>query len=65
LNGTHELLPYADNTNLLRDNMKQSRETLFDAITEVGPERNLEKTKYMLVSHYQNADKSWDIYIGN
>jgi hypothetical protein len=58
LNGTHQLLVYADDVNLLRDNIdaiKKNMETLIDASKEVGLEVNTKKTKYMLLSRYQNA----------
>jgi hypothetical protein len=45
LNGTHQLLVYADNVNLLGDNMdtiKKNTETLIDASTDVGLEVNRE-----------------------
>jgi hypothetical protein len=32
---------------------------------EVGIDVNTEKTKYMLLSHYQNAEQSHDINISN
>jgi hypothetical protein len=51
LNGTHQLLAYADDVNLLGDNI----DTIIDASKEVGLKVNVEKTKYMLVSHDQNA----------
>jgi hypothetical protein len=51
LNGTHQLLVYADDVNLLGGNT----ETLIDASKEVGTEINIEKTRYMLLSHHQNA----------
>jgi hypothetical protein len=41
LNGTHQLLVYADDVNLLVDNIdiiKKSTETLIDASKEVGLE---------------------------
>jgi hypothetical protein len=41
LNGTHQLLAYADDVNLLGDNIdtiKKSTETLIDASKEVGLE---------------------------
>jgi hypothetical protein len=41
LNGTHQLLAYADNVNLLGDNLdttKKNTETLSDASKEVGLE---------------------------
>jgi hypothetical protein len=68
LNGTHQLLAYADDVNLLGDNIdtiNKTTETLIDASKEVGLVVNVEKTKYMLVSHDQNADQKWDIKIGN
>jgi hypothetical protein len=49
LNGTHQLLAYADDANLLGDNIdtiKTNTETLIDATKEVGLEINIEKTKY-------------------
>jgi hypothetical protein len=68
LNGTHQLLIYADDVNLLDDNidvMKKNMETLTDASKEVGLEVNTEKTKYMLLSRHQNAGQSYDIEIAN
>jgi 23S rRNA U2552 (ribose-2'-O)-methylase RlmE/FtsJ len=68
LNGTHQLLVYADNVNLLGDNkdtIKKSTETLTDASTEVCLEVNAEKTMYMLLSHYQNAGQNHDIKTAN
>jgi hypothetical protein len=64
LNGTHQLLAYADDVNLLGDNIdtiKKNMEILIDATKEVGLEINVEKTKYMLLSRHQNAGQNWDI----
>jgi hypothetical protein len=58
LNGTRQRLTYADDVNLLGDNIdiiNKNTETLIDANKEVGLEVNVEKTKYMLVSRDQNA----------
>jgi hypothetical protein len=64
LNGTHQLLAYADDVNLLGDNIdtiNKNRETLFDASKEVALEVNVENTKYMLVSRNRNAGQNRDI----
>jgi hypothetical protein len=48
LNGTHQLLVYADDVNLLEDNtgtIKKNTETFIDASKEVSLEVNTEKTK--------------------
>jgi hypothetical protein len=68
LNGKHQLLAYADGVNLLGGNietMKKNAETLIDASNEAGLEVNVEKTKYMLVSCYQNAGQNQDIQLAN
>jgi hypothetical protein len=68
LNGTHQLLAYADDVNLLGDNMdsiKKNTETLIDASKEVGLEINLEKTKHMLLSRHQNVGQNRDIKIAS
>jgi hypothetical protein len=68
LNGTHQLLVYADDVNLLRDNMdtiKKSTETLTDTSTEVSLEVITEKTRYMSMSRHQNAGQNHDIKIAN
>jgi hypothetical protein len=68
LNGTHQLLAYADYVNLLGDNIdtiKKNMETLIDASKEVGLEINIEKTKYMLLSRRQDVGQNRDIKIAN
>jgi hypothetical protein len=60
LNGTHQLLAYAGDVNLLGDNIYMLRTTqklVTDAGKEVGLEVNAEKTKYsyMLLSCHENA----------
>jgi hypothetical protein len=40
-------------------------ETSIDDIREVGFEKIVDKTKYMFVSRYQNADQNRDIKIAN
>jgi hypothetical protein len=54
--------------NLLGDNigtMNKNAESLIDASNKVGPEVIEESTKYMLVSHRQNAGQNKDIKIRN
>jgi hypothetical protein len=61
LNGTHRLLAYVDDENLLADNIdtiNKNTETLIDASKEVGLEVNIEKTKYMFLSRDQNAGQN-------
>jgi hypothetical protein len=61
LNETHQLLAYADDFNLLDDNIdtiNKNTETLIDASKEVGLEVNIEKTKYMFVSLPECRSKS-------
>jgi hypothetical protein len=68
LNGTHQLLVYADDVNLLGDNIdttKKNMATLIEANKEVGLEVNTEKTKYMLLSRCQNAGQNHDIKIAD
>jgi hypothetical protein len=66
LNGTHQLLAYTDDVNLLGDNIdtiKTNMETLIDASKEVGLEINVEKTKYMLLSRHLNVGQNWGVTI--
>ena len=53
LNGTHQLLVYADVVNILGGNahtVKENAETLVVATKETGLEVNADKTKYMIMS---------------
>jgi hypothetical protein len=66
LNGNHQLLAYADDVNLLGDDIdtiERNMETLTDARKEVNLEINIEETKYMLLSLRQNAGQNRDIEI--
>jgi sorting nexin-29 len=68
LYGTHQLLGYADDINLLGENInitKKNAEALLDASKEIGLEVNSEKTKYMFMSRHQTAGQSNYIMIAN
>jgi hypothetical protein len=54
LNGTYQLLACANDVNLLGKNIdiiKKNMIIIIDASEEVGREINVEKTKYVLLSH--------------
>ena len=58
LNGTHQLLAYADDVNILGGSIhtpKENAEALVAATREIGLEGSADKTKYMVMSRDQNA----------
>jgi len=58
INGTHQLLAYADDVNVLGGSVhtiKENSEALVVASKEIGLEVNANKTKYMVMSRDQNA----------
>jgi hypothetical protein len=68
LNGTYQLLAYADDVKLLGDNIdtiKKNTETLIDASKDVGLEINIEKTKCILLYCQQNVDQNRDMKVAN
>ena len=68
LNGTHQLLVYADDVNILGGSVhtiKENAEALAVARKEIGLEVNADKTKYMVMSPDQKAGRSHSIKIYN
>ena len=63
LNGTHQLLVYADDVNILegsKHTVKENKKAMIVAGKEIGLEVNADKTKYMVTSRDQNAERtSW------
>jgi hypothetical protein len=64
LNGTHQLLMYADDIDLMGDSintMKENSESLLEASRDIGLETNAEKTKYMIMSRHPNSGQNQNI----
>jgi hypothetical protein len=68
LYGTHHLLVYADNVNLLDDNVntkKENSETLLKTSRDIRLEITVAKTKYMVMSRHSNSEQNQNIRIAN
>jgi len=68
LNGTHQLLAYADDVNILAGSihtLKENAEALAAATREIGLEVSADKTKYMVMSRDQNAGRIQSVKIDN
>ena len=68
LNGTHQILVYADDVNILGGSIhtvKENAEALIVASKEIGLEVNTDKTKFIVMSRDQNAGQSHSIKIYN
>jgi hypothetical protein len=68
LNGTNQLLVYADDVNILGGSIhtvRKNTEALLIATKEIGLEVNAEKTKYVVMSLHQNAGQNGYIQISN
>ena len=68
LNGTHQLLAYADYVNVLGvsiHTVKENAEAVVVATKEIGLEVNGDKTKYMVMSREQTAGLSHTTKVDN
>jgi len=68
LNGTHQLLVYVDDVNILggsEHTIKENMEALVLTSKEIGLEVNADKTEYMVMSRDQNAGRSHNMKIAN
>jgi len=68
LNGTHQLLVYTDDVNILRGSVrtiKENAQALIVTSNEIGLEVNADKTKYVVMSRDQNAGQSHSIKTNN
>jgi hypothetical protein len=68
LNGTHQLLAYADDINIWGrsvNTVEENAEVLVAATKKIGLEVNADKTKYIVMSRDQNAGQSHGVKIDN
>ena len=68
LNGTHQVLAYADDVNILGGSiqtLKENTEDLVAATREIGLEVSADKTKYMVMSRDQNGGRNHSVRIDN
>jgi hypothetical protein len=68
LNGTHQLLVYADYVNLLGDSentIKEYSEIILESSRNIGLGINAEKTRYIILSRHPNSGQNQNMRIAN
>ena len=68
MNGKYQLLVYADNVNMLGENLQVIRENIeifIKASKDICLETNSENTKYMIISRHENVIQNLIIVIKN
>jgi hypothetical protein len=68
LNGTHQLLVYADYVNIMEGGVHTIKENAKNSVVaskEIGLEVNADKSKYMFMSRDQNSGRSYSIRTNN
>ena len=68
LNGTHQMIVYADDVNILGGSVqiiKKNTEAVVIASNEVDPKLNADNTKHMAMSRDQNAGRTYSMKIDN
>jgi len=68
LNGTHQILTYADDVNILGGSihiLKENAESLVAASREIGLEVSADKTKYLVMSRDWNTGRNHSVRIYN
>jgi len=68
LHGTHQLLAYADDVNILGGSIRtlqENEEALAAATREIGLEVSADKTKYLVMSRGQNEGRIHSVRIDN